>query len=274
VSQRGTIVPIDRTATERPPYVPGRGLLEDRTVVVTAGAGAGIGGSAARRSLEEGAKAVVIGDIHERRLAAIQDELAETHGKDRVATVVCDASDETQVQSLFDRAESFGGVDVLFNNAGVANSVPIQEMSDDDWSRVLDVTLTSVFRCTRAAARRMIGREAGGVIVNNASIVAWRPPTAMSHYAAAKGGVMALTRASAVDLAPHGIRVNAVSPSLAMNPHLVKVTNQQLLDQMTASEPFGRPAEPWEVANVMVFLASDYSSYMTGEVVSVSSQNP
>jgi 3-oxoacyl-[acyl-carrier protein] reductase len=265
---------IDKAATQRPPYVQGRGLLEDRTVVVTAGAGAGIGGSAARRCLEEGARAVVIGDVHARRLAGIQEELSAAHGSDRVATAVCDASKESEVQALFERAESFGGVDVLLNNAGLANTVAIQDMSDEEWSRVIDVTLTSVFRCTRAAAQRMIARDAGGVIVNNASIVAWQPPAGLSHYAAAKGGVMAFTRASAVDLAPHGIRVNAVSPSLAMHPHLVKVTSQELLDQMTANEPFGRPAEPWEVANVMVFLASGYSSYMTGEVVSVSSQNP
>jgi 3-oxoacyl-[acyl-carrier protein] reductase len=110
------------------------------------------------------------------------------------------------------------------------------------------------------------------VIINNASIVGWRAHAGQAHYSAAKAGVMALTRSASVDLAPHGIRVNAVAPSVVMQPFLVKVTSQETLDDMISREAFGRSAEPWEVANVMVFLATDYSSYMTGEVVSVSSQ--
>ena len=109
-------------------------------------------------------------------------------------------------------------------------------------------------------------------MVNNASVLGWRAQTEQAHYAAAKAGVMALTRCAAVEAAPHGIRVNAVAPSLAMHPFLAKVTTDELLDELTQREAFGRYAEPWEVANVMVFLASDYSSYMTGEVVPVSSQ--
>ena len=113
----------------------------------------------------------------------------------------------------------------------------------------------------------------GGVIVNNASVLGWRAQHSQSHYAAAKAGVMALTRSAAMDLAEHGIRVNAVSPSLAMHPFLEKVTSAELLAELKQREAFGRAAEPWEVANVMVFLASEYASYMTGEVVSVSSQH-
>lgn len=109
-------------------------------------------------------------------------------------------------------------------------------------------------------------------MVNNASVLGWRAQTEQAHYAAAKAGVMALTRCAAVEAAPHGIRINAVAPSLAMHPFLAKVTTDELLAELTSREAFGRYAEPWEVANVMVFLASDYSSYMTGEVVSVSSQ--
>ena len=111
-----------------------------------------------------------------------------------------------------------------------------------------------------------------GVIVNNASVLGWRAQAGQSHYAAAKAGVMALTRCLAMEAAPHGVRVNAVSPSIAMHPFLAKVSTDELLDELTSREAFGRAAEPWEVANVIVFLASEYSSYMTGEVVSVSSQ--
>jgi 3-oxoacyl-[acyl-carrier protein] reductase len=146
-------------------------------------------------------------------------------------------------------------------------------MSDEQWSRVLDVTLNATFRCTRAALRHMIPRRAG-VIVNNASVLGWRAQAGQAHYAAAKAGVMALTRCAAMEAAEAGVRVNAVAPSLAMHPFLSKVTSEELLAQLVAREAMGRAAEPWEVANVIVFLASDYASYMTGEIVSVSSQHP
>jgi 3-oxoacyl-[acyl-carrier protein] reductase len=113
-----------------------------------------------------------------------------------------------------------------------------------------------------------------GVIVNNASVLGWRAQAGQAHYAAAKAGVMALTRCAAIEAAPSGVRVNAVAPSLAMHPFLAKVTSDELLAELTEREAFGRAAEPWEIANAMVFLASDYSSYMTGEVLSVSSQHP
>jgi 3-oxoacyl-[acyl-carrier protein] reductase len=110
--------------------------------------------------------------------------------------------------------------------------------------------------------------------VNNASVLAWRAQAGQAHYAAAKAGVLALTRCSAIEAAKAGVRINAVSPSLAMHAFLAKVTTTELLDELTSREAFGRAAEPWEIANVIVFLASDYSTYMTGEVVAVSSQHP
>ncbi len=255
-----------------PAYVPGHGLLADRTVIVTAAAGAGIGAAAVRRCLEEGAKAVVLGDTHERRLSEAKQALGEEFGAERVVTVVCDVTSESDVQALLDAAEPFGGVDVMINNAGLGGTASVLEMTDEQWSRVLDITLTGTFRCVRAASKRMVDNRTRGVIVNNASVVGWRAQEGQAHYAAAKAGVMALTRCAAIDVAEHGIRVNAVSPSLAMHPFLAKVTSDDLLAELKGKEAFGRAAEPWEVANVMVFLASDYSSYLTGEVVSASSQ--
>ncbi len=146
-------------------------------------------------------------------------------------------------------------------------------MTDEQWSAVLDVTLNGTFRCTRAALRLMQSARSG-VIVNNASVLGWRAQVGQAHYAAAKAGVMALTRTAAVESAPYGVRVNAVSPSLAMHPFLSKVISEETLGELERQEMFGRSAEPWEVGNVIVFLASDYSSYMTGEIVSVSSQHP
>ena len=259
------------TVTSAPPYVPGHGLLVDKTVVVTAAAGTGIGSAVARRAIEEGAS-VLISDFHERRLGETADRLAEETGT-RPLTQVCNVTSEDDVQALVAAAVSgLGGIDVLVNNAGLGGSALLVDMTDEQWNTVLDVTLNGTFRCTRAVLRHMIDRGQGGVLVNNASVLGWRAQTEQAHYAAAKAGVMALTRCAAVEAAPHGIRINAVAPSLAMHPFLAKVTSEELLAELTQREAFGRYAEPWEVANVMVFLASDYSSYMTGEVVPVSSQ--
>jgi 3-oxoacyl-[acyl-carrier protein] reductase len=259
------------TNVEAPTRVPGHGLLDGRTAVITAAAGAGIGGATARRFLEEGAR-VLISDAHPRRLKEHEAELARRF-EGAVTSAVCDVTDEAQVRALFDTAvQEHGRLDVVVNNAGLGGTAPLVDMTDEQWSKVLDVTLNGTFRCTRAALRRM--RDTGGVIVNNASVVGWRAQAGQAHYAAAKAGVMALTRCAAMEAAAYGVRVNAVSPSLAMHPHLAKVTSPGLLEELTAREAFGRCAEPWEVANVIVFLASEYSSYMTGEVVSVSSQHP
>lgn len=253
-----------------PDYVPGHGLLTGKTVVITAAAGTGIGSAVARKAIEEGAT-VLISDFHERRLGETADRLAEETGT-RPDTQVCNVTVEADVQGLVDAAvERLGGIDVMINNAGLGGSSLLVDMTDEQWSTVLDVTLTGTFRCTRAVLRHMTERGSG-VIVNNASVLGWRAQAEQAHYAAAKAGVMALTRCAAVEAAPFGVRVNAVAPSLAMHPFLAKVTTDELLAELTEREAFGRYAEPWEIANVMVFLASDYSSYMTGEVVPVSSQ--
>ncbi|MFE7777389.1 SDR family oxidoreductase [Streptomyces sp. NPDC057445] len=259
-------------------YVPGHALLDGRTAVVTAAAGTGIGGATARRFLEEGAR-VLISDVHARRLKETEEALAGEFGPGAVASQVCDVTEESQVQALFEEAVRLhGGLDLVVNNAGLGGTAALVDMTDEQWSRVLDVTLGGTFRCTRAALRffrdTSRGSGRGGVIVNNASVVGWRAQAGQAHYAAAKAGVMALTRCAALEAAAYGVRVNAVSPSLAMHPHLVKVTSAELLDELTAREALGRYAEPWEVANVIVFLVSAYSSYMTGETVSVSSQHP
>jgi 3-oxoacyl-[acyl-carrier protein] reductase len=257
---------------EGPAYVPGHGLLAGKVVLVTAAAGTGIGFATAKRAVEEGAT-VVVSDWHERRLGEAADALAGLAGT-RPLAVPCNVTVEEDVQRMFDATVAeHGRVDVLVNNAGLGGTAAIVDMTDEQWTNVLDVTLNGTFRCTRAALRLMTARGSG-VIVNNASVIGWRAQEGQAHYAAAKAGVMALTRTAGVEGARHGVRVNAVSPSIAMHPFLAKVTSEELLAELSAKEAFGRPAEPWEVANVIVFLASDYSTYMTGEVVSVSSQHP
>lgn len=251
--------------TTTPTYVPGHALLAGKGVLITAAAGTGIGAATARKCVEEGAR-VVISDKHERRLAETALELG-VHG------IPCDVTNEDDVQRLVrEAAIHLGGIDILVNNAGLGGSAQVHEMTDEQWSVVLDVTLTGTFRMTRAMLNHMYPRGSG-VIVNNSSVLGWRAQVEQAHYAAAKAGVMALTRATAMEAAAHGVRVNAVAPSIAMHAFLAKVTSDELLNELSQREAFGRPAEPWEIANVIVFLASDYSSYMTGEVVSVSSQH-
>ncbi|MCY1275990.1 putative oxidoreductase [compost metagenome] len=255
-----------------PTYVPGHGLLRGKSVLITAAAGAGIGFSAALRAAEEGCRALMISDIHEGRLQEAAQKIREATGLDQVFAQVCNVTVEEQVQALVAAAErELDGVDVLINNAGLGGSRLLVEMSDEEWHRVLDVTLTGTMRMTRAMLPKMMDRSRG-VIVNNASVLGWRAQKEQSHYAAAKAGVMALTRCAAMEAAERGIRINAVSPSIALHDFLKKSAPKELLDQLASREAFGRAAEVWEVANVMMFLASDYSSYMTGEVLSVSSQ--
>jgi len=260
------------TVPSVPPYPEGHHLLDGKVVLITAAAGTGIGFATAKRCVEEGAT-VVVSDKHERRLEEAAEQLGHIMGI-RPLALPCDVTDESSVQAMFAATvAAHGRIDVLVNNAGLGGTENIVDMTDEQWSAVLDVTLNGTFRCTRAALRLMQSARSG-VIVNNASVLGWRAQVGQAHYAAAKAGVMALTRTAAVESAPYGVRVNAVSPSLAMHPFLSKVISEETLGELERQEMFGRSAEPWEVGNVIVFLASDYSSYMTGEIVSVSSQHP
>nr|WP_298380730.1 SDR family oxidoreductase [uncultured Halomonas sp.] len=258
--------------TQAPPYVPGHELLSGKSVLITAAAGAGIGFAAAKRCAEEGCRALMISDIHPRRLEEAVAALKQQTGLEAIYGQLCNVTQEEEVQALIAAAEEqLGGVDVLINNAGLGGQKRVVDMEDAEWSRVLDITLTGTFRMTRAMLPAM-QKRGRGVIVNNASVLGWRAQKEQAHYAAAKAGVMALTRCSALEAADHGVRINAVAPSIALHDFLKKASSEELLDELASREAFGRAAEVWEVANVMMFLASDYSSYMTGEVLSVSSQ--
>ncbi len=176
-----------------PVYPPPRGLLKGQTVVITAAAGTGIGFAAAKRAAEEGAS-ILISDFHERRLGEAADRIAAEAGCARPATFVCDVTVQEQVDGLRDAAlGALGHVDVLINNAGLGGEVSVVDMTDEQWSRVLDVTLNSVFRMTRAFLPHMQSRKTGA-IVNNASVLGWRAQKGQAHYAAAKAGVIAFTR--------------------------------------------------------------------------------
>lgn len=255
-----------------PEYVKGHNLIEGKSVLITAAAGAGIGFAAATKAVEEGCRAIVISDIHEGRLQASVEKLKEETGLQEVYGKVGNVVVEEDVQALIDFAEeTMGGVDILINNAGLGTSKLLIEMEDEEWDKVINVTLNGTMRMTRYMMKVM-QKRGSGVIVNNASVLGWRAQKEQSHYAAAKAGVMALTRCAALEAADFGVRINAVAPSIVLHPMLRKSASEELLAELESKEAYGRAAEAWEVANVMMFLASDYSSYMTGEIVSVSSQ--
>jgi len=243
--------------------------LKGKVAIVT-GAAHGMGESEAVIFAREGASVIVADvDADGQKVAA---NITGAGGKAQFVKldVASEADWEAAIKAT---VAAYGRLDVLVNNAGLGGTAPVVEMTDEQWDSVLNVTLTGTFRCTRAALRHMLPRGSGA-IVNNASVIGWRAQEGQAHYAAAKAGVMALTRCSALEAAKSGVRVNAVAPSIAMHEHLAKVTTDELLATLAGQEAFGRAAEPWEVANVIVFLASDYASYLVGEVVSVSSQHP
>ena len=252
-----------------PKYPEGRNLFVGKNILLTASAGAGIGFSTAKRFLEEGAN-VFISDVHQGRLdKAIENlkslKLGEVDG------CLCNVTSDEEIDKMFSQALAlYGHLDGVINNAGLGGESSLETMSNDAWNLVMDVTLNGAMKIMRAAIP--ILKETQGIIVNNASVLGWRAQAGQSHYAAAKAGVMALTRCVALETVGDGIRINAVAPSLAMNPHLSKTSSDELIAELESKEAFGRGAEPWEIANIILFLASDLSSYMTGEVVSASSQ--
>jgi NAD(P)-dependent dehydrogenase (short-subunit alcohol dehydrogenase family) len=233
-------------------------LLAGKVAIVT-GAASGIGRAAVTVFVGEGAR-VVAGD----RAAAVH-EVAEAG---RVVPVVADVSRREGAEALVRAAESsFGGLDVLFNNAGIERSGAVVDTTEELWHEVLDVNLKSVFLCCRAAIPAM-QRRGGGAIVNNASINGIRGNTRLAAYQASKGGVVALTYSIAIDYATQGIRCNAVCPGTIQTP-MVGTRTPEVLQAMIAKHPIGRIGQPEEVAWVACFLASDRASFLTGLAVPV-----
>ena len=245
------------------------GILLGKTVLVTASAGTGIGYATAERCAEEGAS-VMLSDIHPKRLDDYADRLARKVGR-AVPRVLCDVRSDDQVRAAIEAAvAAMGRLDVLVCNAGLGGAQTVEEMDDAAWAAILDVSLSGTMRCLRAAIPVMRA-QGGGVIVTMGSIVAWRAEAGQGAYSAAKAGVLALTRAAALEVARDNIRINALVPSLALHPYLEKVADPAKLQRLIAeNEAFGRAAEPLEMGNAIVFLASDHSSFMTGEALSVS----
>ena len=241
--------------------------LKGRVAIVT-GAGSGNGRGIALRFAEEGAR-IVAADLE---LRGAQDtvSLVEDAGGQAVA-VHADVSrrehGESMVQAATDR---FGGIDILVNNAGVETLIPLLELEESEWDRVVDTNLKGAFLCAQIAARTMVSGQRSGAIVNIASINAKIALAGQAHYTSSKGGLIMLTKAMALDLAPHGIRVNAIGPGVIETRMTESsLSNPERRAMLLSKVPLGRVGQPQDVANAALFLASDEASYITGTTLYV-----
>jgi 3-oxoacyl-[acyl-carrier protein] reductase len=239
--------------------------LSGKTALVSGGA-RGIGAAISRALAAAGAKVVINFNKSGERAEKLRDEL-RAEGLD-AEIFQADVSDPAQVERLFQFVRSSAGqLDILVNNAGVIRDTLLLAMSVGDWEKVHDVNLTGAFLMTRMAAELMVPRH-GGKIINIASVSGIRGGRGQTNYASAKGGLIAFTRACAVELAPKGIQVNSVLPGFIeteMSVRAMRRAGEAILDRIPAHR-FGSPRE---VANLVVFLASEMSEYITGQAIPV-----
>lgn len=237
--------------------------LEDRVAIVT-GAGRNVGEGIARAFVAEGARVAVV-DVVEGRALSVAKSI-NTGRSDAAMALKCDVSASTEVQKMVDQVvRQLGHVNILVNNVGVVDRENVLELDEADWDRVIAMSLKSVFLCTKYAAKRMVEQSKGGRIINIASTSGHRGRRDATAYPAAKGGVLNLTRALAMQLAPFNIRVNSITPNRVQTvvepdevPRNWKVTNL-----------IGRQVTPRDIARTAVFLASDDSEAITGSDILV-----
>jgi NAD(P)-dependent dehydrogenase (short-subunit alcohol dehydrogenase family) len=253
------------------------GSLEGQVAMVT-GAAQGLGLGIAEALAQRGAT-VILADVQQAKAAAAAAGLAG-HGLSAEA-VELNIADSSRVTACCQQiAAAHGRLDILVNNAGVGQNVaPIVELSDDEWQRVIGITLTGTFYCCRAAARLM-ERQGSGSIVNIASINGQNPAALVAAYNVAKAGVISLTRTLALELAAYGVRVNAVSPGpvytefnrtvMAQRGRSLNLGEEQMVERIRASIPLGRWGEAGDIANAVAFLCSPEAAWITGEVLRVS----
>lgn len=235
--------------------------LKNKVAIVT-GARQGIGYGIAIALAEEGCN-VVVSDIEQEGCNDVVKKI-ESLGSKALA-VKCDVSKKVEVDNLIAKAvDTFGKLDILVNNAGIYPFKPFLEMTEEDWDKVIDVNLKSVFLCSQAAAKIM---KEGCKIISNSSIAALVGFPALSHYCASKGGVSSFTRSLALELAPQKINVNAIAPGAVDTPGAK--STEEIAEQTIAAIPLKRMGVPEDIANTVVFLASDKSNYITGQTIVV-----
>lgn len=240
--------------------------LQDRVAIVT-GAQQGIGKAIALALAREGAD-VVVNYLDDRGAAEAVVGIVEQQGR-RALAVQGDVSRAEDVQRAIEAGNELGGADILVNNAGIFPRVDFLEMTEAEWAKVLDVNLKGAFLCLRDFARGLVTREQGGAAVNIASIVARSGSALGVHYTASKAGLVGLTRAAALALAPHGIRVNAIAPGLTDTAQPRDGMSEAEIAEDAAKLPLGRILTPEDIADTAVFLASHEARQMTGQTIHV-----
>ena len=239
--------------------------LKGRVAIVTGGA-RGIGKAIALTFLREGAKVAII-DFDKERLEILKKEIEKTKGE--TIAISCDISKSSDVKEMVSQVQkSFGRIDILVNNAGIIRRGTIETVTEEDWDRVIEVNLKGTFNCCKAVAGVM-KQQGYGKIVNVSSIAGKMGDiTSAPGYGPSKAGVDALTKTLARQLAPYGINVNAVSPH-AIETEMSAQWSEERRKEIIASIPLGRLGKPEDVANAVLFLASDEASFITGEILDV-----
>jgi NAD(P)-dependent dehydrogenase (short-subunit alcohol dehydrogenase family) len=238
-------------------------LLQDKVSIVT-GAGKGIGRGIALALAKEGSR-VVVSDIVLEDCENVVEEIGRFGGKG--LAVKCDVSNKKDVDNLISKTlKNFGRLDILANNAGIFPYVPFAQMKETDWDKVLNVNLKSVFLCSQAAAEAM---TEGGKIVDISSVASFIGFEGLVHYCASKGGINSMIRAMALELAPKKINVNAVAPGAIDTPGASKGVTEESRNQTISIIPMKRMGRPEDIANAVVFLASEMADYITGQTIIV-----
>ena len=243
--------------------------LKGKVVIIT-GARQGMGKADALLFAKNGAK-VVLADISQEECQLVVEEIEKSGGEG--LALKCDVANEKEIEEMVKKTvDKFGKVDILVNNAGICQFKPFLEMTEEEWKKTLDVNLKGYFLCAKACAKEMI-KHKSGAIVNIASVVMGQIGMGMAglaHYSASKGGIAALTKTLALELAPYNIRVNAIAPGAIDTPMAASAkADQKTLEQTLAVIPLHRMGKPEEIASTVLFLTSDASSYITGSIVVV-----
>jgi len=241
--------------------------LKGKVAIIT-GARRGMGRSHALVLARAGAK-VVVSDVSLEECQKVVDEIKKDGGE--ALSVECDVTKKEEVDDMVKAAiDKWGKVDILVNNAGICQFKPFLELTEEEWDRTLNINLKGYFLCAQAAAKEMV-KQKSGVIINIASVAMGQVgvgfPT-LAHYCASKGGIVGMTETLALELAPYNIRVNAVAPGAIDTPMIASAKQDPKTMEATLSRiPLRRVGKPEEVSNLVLFLASEQSSYMTGSTV-------
>ena len=235
--------------------------LNGKIALVT-GATGGIGQSIVKTLANQGAKVIMVGR-NEEKLQNLKQELS-----DKVYQLICDFNDDSQINSLIENAEKqFGNIDILVCNAGITKDNLALRIKDEDWDIVIQMNLTSTFKLNRAAIKSMIKRRYGRII-NISSIIGLSGNAGQSNYAASKAGIIAMSKSIAKEDASRGITINCVAPGYIDTP-MTEILDDSIKNSIIAHIPAGRIGTPQDVANAVLFLASDESTYITGHTLSV-----